>query len=174
MVAKLPNAQLVIAGDGPARNSLEKHAKAVGLEKQIMFVGMIEHQDVAQYYAMADVFVSSSDSESQGLTYLEAMSQHTPIVVMESPYVKELVTDASIGCAVHDVAQLSDNILKYLKSINSLGDERMLEAKIKAVSAEHFGERIVEFYEEVIESYNTETQKNNESFFNSFSNPFRH
>lgn len=174
VLAETNDAMLIIAGDGPAKSALENHAQAIGIEKQIKFVGMIEHQDVIKYYAMADVFVSSSDSESQGLTYLEAISQHTPIVVMDSPYVKELITDPSIGTAVNDVAQLSANILKYLQTNEPLGDENVLEAKIRAVSAENFGEKIVEFYEEVIESYRIDTQKNNESFFNAFSNPFRH
>lgn len=172
IVAKAPQAKLIIAGDGPARQVLMDHVAALNLSEHVIFTGMIEHQDVPKYYALADVFVSSSQSESQGLTYLEALTAHTPIVVMNSPYVKELITDPSIGVGLDDVKLLASVILPYLNKTAQVGDISKRNAKIAEVSAEHFGREILKFYEMVIKEYRAD-ERGNDSIFGSFINPFK-
>lgn len=166
-------AKLVIAGDGPARQTLTDHVQALGITDNVMFTGMIEHDDVPRYYAMADVFVSSSQSESQGLTYLEALTAHTPIVVMNSPYVKDLITDSSIGVGLDDVDELAVALLPYLNKTAQVGDLSKRDAKINEVSAEHFGAEMLKFYETVINEYRADDERNSDSFFGAFSNPFK-
>lgn len=63
-----PDARLVIAGDGPARKALEEQVAELNLTQEVLFVGMVDHDDVTDYYQMCNVFVSSSDTETQGLT----------------------------------------------------------------------------------------------------------
>lgn len=172
IVEEVPQTKLIIAGDGPARQALTDHVAALNLSEKVIFTGMIEHQDVAKYYALADVFVSSSQSESQGLTYLEALIAHTPIVVMNSPYVKELITDPSIGVGLDDVELLASAVLPYLNKTARVGDINKRNAKIEEVSAEHFGTEMLKFYETVINEYR-EDERTNDSIFGSFSNPFK-
>ncbi|QBO36656.1 glycosyltransferase family 4 protein [Periweissella cryptocerci] len=173
IVDTIPAAKLLIAGDGPARESLEKRVTDLHLEKSIIFTGMIDHSEVPKYYAMADVFVSSSDSESQGLTYLEALVQHTPIVVMDSPYVEWLISDPSIGISLNTVEDLGEALTTYLNKTAAVGDVTKRDIKIEEVSAEHFGNEMLDFYQTVINDYNANEEQTGDSLFGTISNPFK-
>jgi glycosyltransferase involved in cell wall biosynthesis len=77
----LPNAMLVIAGEGPARPSLEKLVAQSGLSRDVHFAGYLDRDTgLLDCYAAADVFVFASRTETQGLVLLEAMAQGAPIV----------------------------------------------------------------------------------------------
>ena len=84
IIAQRPTAQLLIVGDGPARQTLERQVRQLDLTDHVQFAGEVNNDAVYHYYQMADVFVSASDSESQGLTYDEALASDLPIVVMRS------------------------------------------------------------------------------------------
>ncbi len=75
------DALLVIAGEGPARESLIAQAAELGLGSDVTFVGYLDReQGLADCYAAADVFVFASRTETQGLVLLEAMAQGRPVV----------------------------------------------------------------------------------------------
>ena len=77
----LPQAVLVIAGEGPARAALLARARAQGLEASVHFAGYLPRErELLDCYAAADVFVFASRTETQGLVLLEAMAQGTPVV----------------------------------------------------------------------------------------------
>jgi 1,2-diacylglycerol 3-alpha-glucosyltransferase len=77
----VPDAMLVIAGEGPARESLELAVQRLGLERDVQFVGYLErHNALLDCYAAANVFVFASRTETQGLVLLEAMAQGAPVV----------------------------------------------------------------------------------------------
>jgi hypothetical protein len=75
------DALLVIAGEGPARESLKNQASELGLGSDVSFVGYLDReQGLADCYAAADVFVFASRTETQGLVLLEALAQGRPVV----------------------------------------------------------------------------------------------
>lgn len=77
----VPDAMLVIAGEGPARESLRLSVQRSGLERDVHFVGYLDrHGALLDCYAAADVFVFASRTETQGLVLLEAMAQGAPVV----------------------------------------------------------------------------------------------
>lgn len=77
----VPQALLVIAGEGPAREGLRSQVGALGLEPHVQFAGYLERDSaLLDCYAAADVFVFASRTETQGLVLLEAMAQGTPVV----------------------------------------------------------------------------------------------
>lgn len=82
------DAELVVAGDGPCRESLEALARN---DEDIRFVGYVEGERKARQYAAADVFVLPTDHDSWGLVVNEAMYYGTPVVVTENAGSKELV-----------------------------------------------------------------------------------
>ena len=61
--------KFILVGGGPYLKDLKSYAK--NIEKKIYFAGMVKPLEVNNYYRMADVFVSASKSETQGLTYLK-------------------------------------------------------------------------------------------------------
>jgi 1,2-diacylglycerol 3-alpha-glucosyltransferase len=77
----VPDAMLVIAGEGPAREPLRQLVSRLGLERDVHFAGYLDRDTaLLDCYAAADVFVFASRTETQGLVLLEAMAQGAPIV----------------------------------------------------------------------------------------------
>jgi 1,2-diacylglycerol 3-alpha-glucosyltransferase len=79
--AAVPRAMFVIAGEGPARESLRRLVAALGLKDAVHFAGYLDRDTtLLDCYAAAAVFVFASRTETQGLVLLEAMAQGVPIV----------------------------------------------------------------------------------------------
>lgn len=148
-----PDARLVIAGDGPARKSLEEQVSELALEDQVIFAGMVNHEDINDYYKMSNVFVSSSDTETQGLTFIEAMAANRPFVAIHSPYLDNLVDNVAIGTLVSDYDELLAGIEKYLRNGFSEADAAVRAEKMKDVDATTFAHRVLDFYEAVLADY---------------------
>jgi 1,2-diacylglycerol 3-alpha-glucosyltransferase len=77
----VPRAMLVIAGEGPARESLRHLVASLNLEADVFYAGYLDRNTaLLDCYAAANVFVFASRTETQGLVLLEAMAQGTPVV----------------------------------------------------------------------------------------------
>ena len=77
----VPRAMLVIAGEGPARDSLRRLVATLGIDNDVHFAGYLDRDTtLLDCYAAASVFVFASRTETQGLVLLEAMAQGAPIV----------------------------------------------------------------------------------------------
>jgi len=78
---RVPQAMLVIAGEGPARAGLQQQVASLGLAPHVHFAGYLDRDTaLLDCYAAADVFVFASRTETQGLVLLEAMAQGAPVV----------------------------------------------------------------------------------------------
>src|SRR5699024_4227719 len=75
---KAPHIKLLICGDGPFREELEGFINELHLSEQVIFTGMICPQEIATYYQLGDIFINASTSETQGLTYIEALLSGLP------------------------------------------------------------------------------------------------
>jgi 1,2-diacylglycerol 3-alpha-glucosyltransferase len=78
-----PDVRLLIAGEGPAEDSLRAQAARLGLEESVRFLGYFDRGgELQDCYSAADVFVFASLTETQGLVLLEAMAQGVPVVAI--------------------------------------------------------------------------------------------
>lgn len=82
--------KLLLVGDGPELQSLQRAARRHGLDQHVMFVGHVS--DVATYYAIADVMALPSHSEGSPNVLLEAMAAGVPIVATSVGGVPEIAT----------------------------------------------------------------------------------
>ncbi|MEY8442454.1 glycosyltransferase family 4 protein [Lactobacillaceae bacterium 24-114] len=146
ILAQSPDAQLLIVGDGPARSTLERQVRQLHLTDHVQFTGEINNDDVHHYYQMANVFVSASDTESQGLTYDEALASGLPIVVMRSEYTDELIDDPAIGISFQRRIDLVEGVLHYLNNPRTKEDQSKRDRKLHEISSEVFAHRILDFY----------------------------
>lgn len=153
LLQTIPDAKLMIAGDGPAKKSLEEQVEDMGLQDAIIFTGMINHDQVGDYYRMANVFVSSSDSETQGLTFIEALAADRPFVAVRSPYLEEVVTNKAIGTLIDDYDEFLAATLYYLQHSDTAADDRIRAAAVKNVDATTFADRVLNFYDQVLQDY---------------------
>jgi 1,2-diacylglycerol 3-alpha-glucosyltransferase len=88
-------ARLVICGDGPHRGELEEHARALKVFDKITFAGALPQRELGAFYRHADVFAFASLTETQGLVIVEAMSHGLPIVAVDCPVTREIVSQAA-------------------------------------------------------------------------------
>lgn len=87
----------LVVGDGPDRQHLEGLVKEWGMSGRITFTGMVPLNEVAKYYQMGDVFVSASRSETQGLTYVEALASGLPVVAWKDACLENVVENGFNG-----------------------------------------------------------------------------
>ncbi len=92
-----PEAVLVLAGGGPRLDEFKRHAGSMGL-KNVVFTGFIRETGPA--YRACDIFASASDSETFGLTFVEAMHAGLPVVGVRRLGTKEVVSDGKSGILV--------------------------------------------------------------------------
>jgi glycosyltransferase involved in cell wall biosynthesis len=112
VLARAPDVEFVLVGDGPLRPKLEEQARSLGIEASVRFLGL--RSDVADILRDSDVFVRPSLTEGMSLTVLEAMACGLPVVVTPVGGTSEVVTDGANGCLVApgDVSALSAALLK--------------------------------------------------------------
>jgi len=79
----VPEAKLMIVGDGPDKEHIEHLVRETGLMDDIIMTGKIPHDEVWKYYALGEVFVSASTFEVHSMCYLEAIAQGRPLLCRE-------------------------------------------------------------------------------------------
>ena len=148
---KVPNARLVIAGDGPILDDLKQISKERNLD--IIFVGGVEHDQVDRYYQMADLYINASDSESQGLTYLEAFANRLPIIARRNPYLESIMPNENFGALFDDENTLVETALDFLQKKETQTLQVIDQKQLRKLSSEYFGECVAGFYQEVIDEH---------------------
>jgi len=95
--AKLPEALLVVLGDGEQRSQLEALARELGVAEAVRFEGSVPQRDVLNYLRAADVFLSLNDLSNVGNPLLEAMACGKPIVTIDNGSTGDLIRDGETG-----------------------------------------------------------------------------
>ena len=91
------NARFVFTGDGPARKEIEALAAKSGVSSKIAFAGFVSEAELLDFYHAADVFVTASTFETQGMALLEAMACGTPVVGADSLAIPEVLSSGRNG-----------------------------------------------------------------------------
>jgi Glycosyltransferase len=151
---KEPDARLLIVGDGPGRAALEKQVNSLGITNRVVFAGAKPWNEIGKYYQLGDIFVSASISETQGLTFIEAMAAGLPIVAKKDESIEGVIKNDETGIVFETDDTLASKILGILKD----NKKRNYLAKNGAVfaeniSAEVFGKSIESVYKNVLETY---------------------
>lgn len=113
-VRKRVKARLVMVGDGPDRSLAEWLAKRYGINDDVIFVG--KQPRIVDYLSAADVLLLPSETESFGLSALEAMACEVPVVASDVGGIPEVIDDGVTGflCPVGDVESMSERVLQLL------------------------------------------------------------
>jgi glycosyltransferase involved in cell wall biosynthesis len=91
------DAQLAVAGTGPAEAALRAAAARLGLAPRTRFLGHVPDADLPALYRTADVFAITSEAELQSLAALEAMACGLPVVAADACALRELVRHGRTG-----------------------------------------------------------------------------
>jgi glycosyltransferase involved in cell wall biosynthesis len=100
VLARVPDAQLLIAGDGRRRPQLEALAKELKLDASVAFIGSVPERVLGDLMTSAQVFVSTPSSDATSVAVLQAMAAGCFPIVSHLPSQQELVSNAEQGLRV--------------------------------------------------------------------------
>ena len=151
LVKKDENIVLIIGGDGPYRKTIEQQVKKLNMENHVRFIGMIPPHNTYKYYQLGDVFVCASTSETQGITYIEALACGVPLVCRYDKCLDGVIKDGYNGFTYTDKEGYISNIMKIFekKSLHSKLKDNALKSSIN-FSKEKFSDDMEKLYMEVI------------------------
>jgi len=132
VVQEVPNAVLVMVGDGVERRRISAKAREFGLKNNIRMLGM--RDDVPRFMVAADVFLLSSLSEGVSVTLLEAMASSKPVVATDVGGNGEVVSHGKTGllCKSSDPRDIGSSVTTLLRNpqlqsqMGRAGRERLL------------------------------------------------
>ncbi len=147
ILQKIPNAKLLIVGGGPYLDILKNLANQLHIPA--IFTGEIEWQNINLFYKLANVFASASTSETQGLTYIEAMASKIVVVAKNDASVKNLITHQKNGYVFNNPDELADILLQIKNNLQN----QIIDAASKTIqnlSAEKFACAVENIYQKVL------------------------
>jgi len=146
------NTVLLFVGDGPYRKHLEKLVDDESLRDNVVFAGMAPPEDIKDYYRLGDLFVSASTSETQGLTYIEALAAGIPILCRRDACLEDVVSNGDNGWQFDRIGEYRAFLKNYLEDPDM--QKRMKENARKSASkfsVENFAQSIEKIYCDAIE-----------------------
>lgn len=149
ILEQIPQAYLVVVGDGPHRCELESLAHSLNTDR-IKFVGEITYDQVHKYYQMADLYVNASESETQGLTYLESMVNYLPVIAKENDFLNSIMTKASYGRLYQGKENLSKAVIEFTRKKQAKEIVDIDREGLYPISVDRFGREAEKVYEETL------------------------
>ncbi len=144
--------KLLIVGAGPCLGELKQTAKALDISDKVIFTGMVQPEKINEYYRLGDVFLSASKSETQGLTYIEALASGVPVVCRDDACLTGIIENGKNGFRYQQFADFAEAVNALLD--NSRMRQEMSENACLTVgrySRTAFAEKIQREYLQVIE-----------------------
>jgi glycosyltransferase involved in cell wall biosynthesis len=147
-VSRIPDARLVVAGDGPLREELRTRADGVmpGRFRQIQ----VSPEKMPDLYRAADVFLHLSKDESFGNVYVEAMACGLPVVAYDLPRTRWIVGDAGMLCP----SENPDELARTISAALGAGPERSEQSVARAGNFrwEEIARQYRGFFEDVVQA----------------------
>lgn len=141
---------LLVAGKGPAKADIEALVDELRLNDKVVFAGFVPDDELPAYYNAADIAVSASKFETQGLSILEAMASGKPVACRNGRAFAEIIRDGENGYLFDDVRGCAEAMEKAFSAPPELRDASLRTAR--GYSREKSAELYVEAYEKAIET----------------------
>ena len=159
IVKKLPDVHLIVVGYGPSFDAQNELVKELGVADHVLFLGKQPPNLIQNFYALGHVFVTASTSETQGITYIEAMAGGLPVIARFDEVLKPVLVHGSTGLFFNGDHDFPEKLYAYY---NMSPEEklRMREAalaKAEEYSLETFGDNIVKVYMKAIKRNSIKT-----------------
>lgn len=148
------NIKLMIIGDGPDTKLLKKLVVNLKINKNVIFTGKVMYEDIAQYYNLLHVVATASQTETQGLTVIEALAATKPVVCFNDPSFSETIINDYNGFKFN-------NHDEYQAIINKLANNKQLYQTIAQnarnsvyrYSKEAYASEVLKVYIEAIQAH---------------------
>ena len=146
--------KFVIVGSGPEKTILEEQVIKYQLQDRIIFTGPKPWDIIGKYYQLGDVFISGSTSETQGLTYIEAMAAGLPVVARKDKCLEDILEPGVNGYTFTNDEEFLYGLDQVLYESDVDFGINSIE-KVRKYSSEEFAKSIIRVYENT-----TEEEKN--------------
>lgn len=148
VVNEIPNLMFVIITEGDSIKQLQKYVKRLHIEEHVLYVGPVPHNELKLYYSMFDVFVSSSNFETQGYTYFEAATCGTLILAKRDRGLEGVFEDGKNAYLYEGFYSWLERLEKALFGENkNVIDEA--KATMKLYTKEKWAKKILDLYLEL-------------------------
>ena len=122
VVSKEDKCKLLILGDGPSKGELEDYAKSLGINDQVIFLGKILHKELVKYYAICDLYITASLSDTNSISMLEAMAVGLPVLHIYDKLNRGQVIDGVNGF----IYKNADDMKKLINSYKNMSTEEKI------------------------------------------------
>lgn len=148
---KHKDSKFVIVGNGPDKGRLEKIVGSLDCKEQIIFAGEQPWDEIGKFYKIGDVFVSASQSETQGLTYIEAMASGLPVVAKDDRCLDGILLDGENGYRFHDEIEFMHGLEKVL--YGDMANRYGVKSKqlVQSYSNENFAKKVEKVYAGILQ-----------------------
>lgn len=145
--------KLMIVGKGPIEEELKQTVLKQNLGHKVFLTGAVANDQIARYYLAANAFVSAAMTETQGLTFIEAMASGCVIFAKDKEVVSEICLEQETGFYFDDVDSLIAKIMQYVQLSTEQKEQMRLKAllKVQPYKKEVFVERLSKLYSEVLD-----------------------
>ena len=123
---------LLLVGDGPDREAILDYARERRVP--VIFTGMVPHAEAPDYYRLGDIFITASTSETQGLTYFEALAAGVPVLCRRDACVEGVVENGFNGWQY----ETGEDFARYLTDFCGDGELRRRMSRAAWESSERF------------------------------------
>lgn len=149
----------VIVGDGPDKEKLAHLVEKLKLSDKVKLTGSIPHDRIPMYYQMSDLFASASTSETQGLTYIEALATGTPILARKDTCLDGVLDEFKNGYSFENEEEFLSKLNLFLEHKGSKALANNAKNTAEKFTKENFAKSLVNLYQIYID-YNDKTIKN--------------
>ncbi|MBQ5850331.1 MAG: glycosyltransferase, partial [Lachnospiraceae bacterium] len=143
--------KFLIVGSGDMVEELNSRAMELGIAENVEFTGRIDNSELSDYYGASDLFLFSSQTETQGIVLLEAMAQGVPVVAINATGVCDIIKDGQNGYLSEDDKE------DWCKCIvSALDKDELRKGAIQTArqyTCSNIADRATEIYRQVITSY---------------------
>jgi 1,2-diacylglycerol 3-alpha-glucosyltransferase len=144
------NVRFVIVGSGPALEKLQNMVKQLHIEDRCVFTGSQPWDRIGLFYRLGDVFVSASRSETQGLTYIEAMASGLPVVAREDQCLEDILVQGQNGYTFTDKDGLYRGLDQVLFFDKETDYSQNAMKKVSRYSTQEFAYQVEKVYQQVM------------------------
>jgi len=144
--------KLLLVGDGPERDKMERLCRELGTCEDVRFLGKLEA--VEEVLSVADLFMIPSEKESFGLAALEAMACEVPVLSSDAGGIPELNLDGITGfvCKIGDVETMTKKALEILSPENLPGFKKRALERAKEFDVSKILPLYESFYKKTLEA----------------------
>lgn len=153
---------LVIFGDGPVKEDLERLAGELGISERVTFTGMLPNEKLPGCLSACDFYITCSLSDTNSISMLEAMAMGLPVLHLYDEINKDQVTDGVNGYFFRDAEQLCEKI-QYLQQMDKgefLKFQQSTSESVANKGPRALAEHLLAVYEPLLEAPHNNSKQN--------------